>query len=104
MGGRIWVDTSFRSAYLLATRSVGRGSVSARVEAFSTTSRGSVLGNAYSEHGWAVTAAARRDFGPHLSLFAEFLHVESRKPSRADIGLAPRQRQNQLQLALRVHI
>lgn len=114
MGGRtemgfprpiaVWVDTSFRSAFLLATRSFDSGSVSARVEAFGTRSRGSVLDAEYSEHGWAFTLAARREIGPHLSLLAEFLHVDSDRAARADLGIAPRQVGNQLQLALRVHL
>jgi hypothetical protein len=104
MPTRIWVDTSFRSAFLLATRSFDRGSVSARVEAFGTRSRGSVLDGEYSEDGWAFTAAARREIAPHFTLLAEYLHVESSKAARADIGLAPRQRTNQLQIALRVRL
>jgi hypothetical protein len=103
MAGRIWVDTRFRSAFLLGTRSFDRGSVSARVEAFGTKGRGSVLDEDYSDKGWAVTLAARRDLGEHFSLLAEYLHVSSRIEERDEIGLAPRQRTNQLQLALRVH-
>jgi hypothetical protein len=102
--GRIWVDTSFHSAFLLATRGFGRGSVSARVEAFDTRSRGSVAGDSYSEDGWAVTAAVKRELSPRFTLLAELLHIESDKPARSAIGLAPRQRQNQFQLALRVRI
>jgi hypothetical protein len=104
IAGRIWADTSFHSAFLLATRRFERGSVSARIEAFDTRSRGSVLGGVYSEDGWAFTMAAKRALGPRFTLLGEFLHVESDKPSRAGIGLAPKQRQNQFQLALRVRI
>jgi hypothetical protein len=102
MAGRIWVDTRFRSAFLLATHGFARGSVSARVEAFDTDGRGSVLDDDYSDKGWAVTLAARRDLGEHLSLLAEYLHVSSEIEERDEVGLAPRQRQNQLQLAARV--
>lgn len=103
-GGRLWVDTSFRSAFLLATRRFARGSASARIEAFGTKSRGSVADDEYSEHGWAFTLAARRDFGERFSLLGEFLHVESDRAARVDLGVAPHQTQNQLQLALRVHL
>lgn len=99
--GVIWVDTRFRSAFLLATRSVGRGAVSARVEAFATRNRGSLVGSDEAEDGWALTAAARRPIGPHFTLLAELLHVDSRRPARALRGLAPSQRSSQLQLALR---
>jgi hypothetical protein len=103
MAGRIWVDTRFRSAFLLATRSFDRGSVSARIEAFDTHGRGSVLDDDYSDTGRALTLAARRDLGEHFSLLAEYLHVSSRIEERDEVGLAPRQRTNQFQLALRAH-
>ncbi|MBC9032243.1 hypothetical protein IAG41_07560 [Sphingomonas sp. JC676] len=102
--GRIWADTSFRSAFLLATLGLNKGSVSARLDAFGTRGRGSILDNSYSEDGWAITAAARHELGPHLSLLAEVLHVDSIKQDRVRLGLPARQRQNQIQLALRVHI
>ena len=103
-GGRIWVDTSFRSGFVLATWALPKGSISARADAFGTHSRGSVTGPSFSEDGWALTLAARRDFGPHLSVLAEFLHVDSDKADRLRLGLPARQRQNQFQLALRVHL
>jgi hypothetical protein len=103
-GGVIWSDTSFHSAFLLATRSFGPGSVSARVEAFGTTSRGSLVDDEYSEHGWALTAAAKREIDPRLTLLAEILHVESDREAREDLGRAPRQGQTQLQLALRIRL
>ncbi|MEP9360270.1 hypothetical protein [Sphingomonas sp. KR3-1] len=104
MAGRIWVDTKFRAAYLLETWRFARGSVSARLDAFGTRGRGSMLGALSAEDGWAVTLAARREIGRHLSLLAELLHVDSRRDYRAALGLAARQRQNQFQLALRVHL
>ena len=49
---RIWVDTQFRSAFLLATRRLGdASSVSARAEVFGTRGRGSVLGAETDEDG-----------------------------------------------------
>lgn len=101
---RIWFDTVFRAAYLLETLGFAHGSVSARLDAFGIDSRGSVAGPAYSEDGWALTLAARRQLGPHLSLLAEFLHVDSSKRDRLRLGLPPRQRQNQIQLALRIRL
>jgi hypothetical protein len=103
MAGRIWVDTRFRAAYLLETWGFARGSVSARLDAFGTRGRGSLLDARSSEDGWAVTVAARREIGRYLSLVAEFLHVDSTRDARTAPGLAARQRQNQFQLALRVH-
>ena len=63
MAGKLWVDTRFRSAFLLATRTMPWGSVSARAEAFGARGRGSVLGATTSEDGWAGTLAARRPIG-----------------------------------------
>jgi hypothetical protein len=104
MPSTIWVDTKFRSAFLLMTRIFDHGSISARAEAFGTRSHGSVLTALDSEDGWALTAAARREIAPHLTLLAEVLHVDGRKDARIATGLAPRQRTNQVQIALRVRI
>ncbi|QDZ06951.1 hypothetical protein FPZ24_05200 [Sphingomonas panacisoli] len=102
--GRLWVDTSFRSGYVMATRNFAKGSVSVRGEAFGTTSIGSELGRAWSEKGWALTAAGRRDIGKNLSVLIEALHVDSRKDARASVGLSPDQDQTLVQFALRVHL
>ncbi|MEO5938991.1 MAG: hypothetical protein ABIQ43_08270 [Sphingomonas sp.] len=102
--GRLWVDTTFRSAYVMATRNFARGSVSARVEAFGTTSTGSELGRDWSEKGWALTAAGRRDIGKDLSVLVEALHIESRKDARAFVGLSPDQDEILVQFALRLHL
>ncbi|THD37198.1 MAG: hypothetical protein E7773_03950 [Sphingomonas sp.] len=102
--GRLWVDTAFRSAYVMATRNFARGSASLRAEAFGTTSIGSELGRDWSENGWALTAAGRRDIGKHLSALVELLHVDSRKDARVYVGLAPQQDKTLLQFALRLHL
>lgn len=103
MPSKLWVDTQFRSAFLLATRQTGWGSVSLRGEAFGTRGHGSVLGAATSEDGWAATLAARHPIGKHLTVLIEGLHVESDRAERARIGDPAHQRQNQIQLALRLH-
>ena len=103
MPDRIWVDTRFKSAFALVTRTIGKGSVSGRVEAFGTRGNGSVLGTDESENGWAATLAARRSFGDHVTLLAEALHVESNREARVRSGLDPRQNQTLLQLAIRLH-
>ena len=101
--GVIWVDTRFRSAYLLLTRHFERGSVSGRIEAFGTRNRGSTLTSEDDEDGWAVTLAARRGFGKLATGLIELLHVESDRAARERAGIAPKQSQTQLQMALRVH-
>jgi hypothetical protein len=103
MPDRIWVDTRFRSAFLLATRRLGTvASVSGRIEAFGTRGRGSVLAEASDEDGWAVTAAARRRFGDHVTQLAELLHLESTRDERVRLALAPRQTQTVAQLSVRL--
>jgi hypothetical protein len=100
--GGIWVDTQFRSAFALVTRTIGKGSVSGRIEAFGTRSEGSVIGAQDSEDGWAATLAAKRSFGAHVTVLAEALHVDSDRASRARVALTARQDQTVLQLAFRV--
>jgi hypothetical protein len=104
MPDRLWVDTDFRSAYAMLTRNFARGSASARVEAFGTTSRGSVLTDAWSETGWAVTIAARRELSKNVSVLIEGLHIQSEKAVRTSLGPDPDQTQNLVQLALRLHL
>jgi hypothetical protein len=104
MAGATWTDTRFRSAFVLLTRQVGPGSVSARVEAFGTHSRGSVADGEYGEDGWAITAAARRPIAPFATLVIEIIHVESRREQREDAELSPMQDQTLGQLALKLKI
>jgi len=100
--GRRWVDARFRSAYLLATRRVGSVGLAARADGFDTRNRGSLVGEDYDEHGWAGMVAAKREWGPVTGL-VELLHVVSRREDRDDLGLAPRQRQTQVQAEVRMH-
>ncbi len=102
LGGLIWVDTRFTAGYLLVTHAVGRGSISGRVDVFGTQSRGSVIGADEGERGWAATFAARREFGPHVTLLAEALHIDSVRNSRIRIGSTPNQAQTLVQLAIRL--
>ena len=103
MPTQLWSDMRFRSDFALLTQTIGRGSVSGRIKGFDTHSDGSVLGVDESEYGWAATLAARRAFGPHVTVLAEALHVDSRRDARRRSGLDPHQPQTVLQLALRLH-
>ena len=104
MPDRLWVDTRFRSAFLLATQTIGQGSISGRVEAFGTTGEGSVLGADESEHGWATTFAAKRKFGHHVTLLGEVLHTESTRNARLRAALNPYQPQTVAQFAVRLRM
>ena len=101
IGGVLWIDTRFRAAYAMLTRSFNRGSLSARLDLFGTRNHGSAVVKVDDEDGWALTAAARREFSPHFSGLVELLHVSSRREARNRALLAARQVQNQLQLVLR---
>jgi hypothetical protein len=99
---RRWADNRFRSAFVLLTRPFGSIGVTARLDAFDTRNRGSDVGDEYNDTGWAAMLAAKRDL-IHFTGLIELLHVSSRRDNRADVGLAPRQRQNQLQADVRMH-
>lgn len=101
MNDALWVDTRFRSAFVLLTRQFMRGSMSARAEAFGTRNRGSAITAIDDEDGWAVTLAAKRALNNGLTLLVEGLHVESNKDARRRAVLAPRQSGTQMQFSLR---
>ena len=100
--GRRWVDNRFRSAFVLVTRPVGSFGVAARIDAFDTRNRGSDVGDEYDETGWSAMVAGKREWRNFTAL-VELLHVSSRREDRNDLGLAPRQRQTQLQAEVRMH-
>jgi hypothetical protein len=99
-----WIDTHFQAAFLLATRQIGRGSISARIEAFGTQDHGSRLGPGDHEDGWAFTAAVRRPLTSYATMVFEVVHIDSRRGSRQRDDLAPQQSQTLVQLALRLRI
>lgn len=101
-GGRRWVDMRYRSAFLLASRRAGRGSVSGRIEAFDTHNRGSVVLSDDDEHGWAATLASRWPLLRYATLLGEGLHIDSKRPARQREGVSPRQRQDILRVTLRL--
>jgi hypothetical protein len=87
----IWVDVSYRSAYVLASRRFGDTAVTGRLDAFSNKDNANPFYGDTSEDGWAATAAVRRALSPHIEVLAEALYVDSDRPSRALAGAAPRQ-------------
>ncbi len=101
--GRYWIDARFRSAFALVTWKSGRQGLSVRAEAFGVQQRGSLVDDDDGERGWAATLAGHRMLNDHLSLWAEGLHVASRRDGRRRDDLDWHQIQNQLQLVLRAH-
>lgn len=100
--GRRWVDTRFRSAFLMLTKPFGRYGIAARAEAFDTHNRGSLRTGEYDEHGWSAMLAAKREFGPATGLL-EVIHVASDSPAREHIDEQERRAQTQLQAEIRMH-
>ena len=98
--GARWVDNRFRSAFALLTHRIGALGLAARVEAFNTRNRGSIIGEEYDEAGWAEMVAAKRDWGKFTGLI-ELLHVSSKRDQLEEAGLEARQRQTQIQADLR---
>jgi hypothetical protein len=99
-GQRRWIDARFRSAFVLVTRPFGQFGLAARAEAFEVRNHGAVWDSEYGDTGWSAMVAAKREWGLVTGL-VELLHVSSKREDREELGLAPRQRQTQLQAELR---
>jgi hypothetical protein len=102
-----WVDVSFRSAYLMATKELALGerptALSVRFDAFDTTDHTWMIADNNDEHGWAATAGLRRSLTGWADWFVEAQRVESTRPSRTLAGEVPHQTQNVIQTAVRLH-
>jgi hypothetical protein len=99
----VWVDVGFRAAYLMATRDVGEGAVSVRLDGFAARDHTQAKLDGADEHGWAATAGWRQPLSPWADLFLEAQQIESRRPSRILARDAPRQGETVLQSAVRLH-
>lgn len=103
IAGRHWIDMRFRSAYGMATQRLSNGSLTARLDLFSTRNHGSGVDREDNEDGWAITLDAKRDLGSNFTALVEYLHVESDREARIRNMLSPKQAQNQIQMAVRAH-
>jgi len=97
----IWVNTDFRSAFVLATHGFAKGGLAARFEGFETRQDGSLVKAESAESGWAATLAGHRDWGPVTGV-VELLHVSSKRPIRSALGGDPRQDQTTVQGEVRL--
>jgi hypothetical protein len=100
--GARFADTRYRSAFVLLSRPVGPFGLTARLDAFDTRNRGSLARSEYDETGWSGMIAGSRTWGEFTGL-VELLHVASNREQRESLGLAPDQRQTQIQAVMRVH-
>ncbi|HEY4030850.1 MAG TPA: hypothetical protein VGM25_10930 [Caulobacteraceae bacterium] len=101
--GKGWrVDAQFDSAYLLASRKLGKDLITGRVDWFDVRDATFQSLDDNDERGWALTADWRHPFGEHLAALVEVTHVDSNRASRAYVGDAMRQAQTMVQTALKV--
>jgi hypothetical protein len=98
----IWVDVTYRSAYVLASRKFGETGVTGRIDVFENKDNADAFYGDTSETGWSVTAALSRRIAPNIQLLGEALYVDSDRPGRALAAEAARQRDLTLQAAARL--
>ncbi|GAC1431249.1 MAG: hypothetical protein NVSMB68_03580 [Thermoanaerobaculia bacterium] len=80
-GGTFALD--FDTAYVLASRKLGKDRYTTRVERFSTRSHIHTPADASREHGKALTVAWLRDLSPHARLGFEYVRVDGDRPNAA---------------------
>ena len=99
------VDVDFTTAYLLVSRALGRGKITARADWFETRDNSFVERDNNNEQGWAATLAYKRPLAQFADLIVEVLHVSSDRPARAtNAGIAPEQDQTLVQTSVRFHL
>ncbi len=94
-------DTRFAAGYLLAGWEHGAWRPALRVDLFQSKQTPGGGAFARDEHGRAFTAALNWRPNDRLRVTAEALHIDSTRPQRRAQGLAPRQRETQLQASVR---
>ena len=108
-GRSVWINIDYLSAYAMASRRIGLGTLSGRAEYFQTRDQNfrpatDDADDNRGETGWALTAAWRYDLTAHAQVFLEALHVHSDRPSLIGFGLDPHQSQTQVQTSLRLSL
>jgi len=98
----VWVDTSFRAAFLRLTHEIGPVALSGRVDLFGTRQRGEYVYAEDGEDGWSLTGAVDWRLSRQAQIIVEALHVGSDRGARARLGLAPRQNQEVVQASMRI--
>jgi hypothetical protein len=96
-------DVDFAAAYLLLSRELAGGKLTARGDWFRTHDNTFVGSDNNNEHGWAGMLAYKHPLTHFADAIVEVLHVESTRPARMTNGsVASGQNQTQLQTALRL--
>lgn len=99
----LYLDTHFRSGFLLAGWERGAWRPALRVDFFSLRQTPSSLPDPLGEHGNALTAALNWRPNDRLRLTGEWLRIDSTRDQRTLEGLAPRQIDRQVQLSARLY-
>jgi hypothetical protein len=95
-------DVDFAAAYLMLSRELAGGKLSARGDWFRTTDNSFVATDNNNEHGWAAMLAYKHPLTHFAQAIVELLHVESTRPARVvNGGIGAEQNQTQLQTSLR---
>jgi hypothetical protein len=98
-------DVDFTTAYLLVSRQLGAGKLTARADWFETTDNSFVAFDNNNEEGWAAMLAYRRPLVDFADVLVEVLHVDSDRPARLlNGGIAADQDQTMVQTSLRLHL
>jgi hypothetical protein len=95
-------DVDFTTAYLLVSRDIGPGKLTARGDWFETNDNSFVAADNSNENGWAAMLAYKTPIRDYADLVFEVLHVSSDRPGRALYGgIAAEQAQTILQSSIR---
>jgi hypothetical protein len=98
-------DADFTTAYLLVSRTLGSGKITARADWFETVDNSFVVDDNNDEEGWAAALAYKRPLVDFADILVEVLHVDSDRPSRAaNAGIPAQQDQTLVQTSLRFHL
>jgi hypothetical protein len=99
------VDVNFASAYLLASRDVGKGKVTVRADWFQTRDNSFTQADDNNdEQGWAAMVTYKRPIGAHLDALIEVQHVSSDRPARSLAADTARKSQTVVQTSFRFKI
>ncbi len=96
------VNVDFSSAYVMAVRKIGSGSLSVRAEKFDADDNSFKEFDNNWERGWSAMIAVKQPLTQHFDVLVEATHVASDRPGRAYGGGVPRQNQTQVQASLRI--
>ncbi|HEX8655068.1 MAG TPA: hypothetical protein VF693_07585 [Allosphingosinicella sp.] len=102
--GNYWVETRFRSAYVLLRHDFGPATLTGRFDWFDTREQGRRMDPTESEEGWSIMAASRVRVNDQVNLFLEALHVSSERGVRTRIGQQPTENHTVLQAGLRLQL